>query len=124
MKLKFLLASLALAACGSSEAPAPTDSLTAEELAAGKDTFAKTCVLCHGAEGRGDGDASAGFDPKPRDLSDAAWQDSVDDEYISKIIQYGGGAVGKSPAMPATPLLKGKPKVLKALVAHVRSLKK
>ena len=57
-------------------------------------------------------------------LQDSAWQKSVSDEYIEQILQYGGAAVGKSPAMPANPDLMSKPAVVAALRAHVRSLAK
>lgn len=82
------------------------------------------CTVCHGASGLGDGPGSASLDPKPRNFSDATWQDSVNDEHIEKIIVYGGIAVGKSAAMPSNPDLNDKPAVVKALRAHVRGLKK
>jgi len=61
--------------------------------------------------------------PQPRNLRDAAFQTKVDDAYLEKVIQFGGAAVGKSPAMPPNPDLADKPEVLKALRAHVRSLR-
>ena len=81
-------------------------------------------MTCHGASGGGDGPASAGLAPKPRNFQDAAWQKSVSDEYLAQIIQYGGAAVGKSAAMPPNPDLMSKPEVVAALAAHVRSLAK
>jgi len=94
-----------------------------DPAAAAKEIFATRCTPCHGAEGRGDGAASASLDPKPRDFHLADWQQSVTDEHIEKIIQYGGAAVGKSPAMPANPDLKD-PAVIKAIAAIVRELGK
>ncbi len=85
--------------------------------------FATRCTPCHGAGGRGDGPASAGLTPKPRNFTDPKWQGGVTDEHLEKIIQYGGSAVGKSPAMPSNPDLMSKPEVVSALRAHVRSLK-
>lgn len=84
--------------------------------------FTTRCVTCHGAEGAGDGAASAGLNPRPRNFQDDDWQSSVTDEHIERIIQYGGAAVGKSPAMPANPDLTGKPEVVSALREHIRSL--
>jgi mono/diheme cytochrome c family protein len=81
-------------------------------------------VTCHGPNGAGDGPASAGLVPPPRNFQDAAWQKSVTDEHIEKIVQYGGAAVNKSPAMPANPDLMSKPAVVAALRAHVRALAK
>lgn len=88
------------------------------------DLFAGRCTLCHGAQGAGDGPASAGLTPRPRNLRDRAWQTGVTDEHIEKIITYGGAAVGKSPAMPPNPDLNSKPGVVAALREHIRSLAK
>lgn len=131
-----LAAGLALAACGGSKsdssgagtaagtaapAPAPPPAPAGDPAAKAKEIFSQRCVPCHGAEGKGDGVASKGLTPPPRNFSDPAWQGSVTDEHIEKIIHYGGAAVGKSPAMPANPDLSD-PAVLAALRAHVRSL--
>ena len=86
-----------------------------------QDIFSGRCTPCHGPQGKGDGPASAGLNPKPANFSDPAWQKSVTDEHIEKIISYGGGAVGKSPAMPPNPDIADKP-VVKALRKHIREL--
>ena len=132
---------LALAACGGSKsdnasgggaasgtaAPAPTTPTPTAPAGGGdptakaKEIFSQRCVPCHGAEGKGDGVASKGLTPPPRNFSDPAWQTSVTDEHIEKIIHYGGAAVGKAPTMPANPDLNDAA-VLAALRAHVRSL--
>lgn len=72
--------------------------------------------MCHGTAGKGDGAASAGLNPKPKNLADAAWQKSVTDDYLEKVISGGGASVGKSPLMPAASDLK------KEQVAALRSL--
>jgi mono/diheme cytochrome c family protein len=126
-----------LAACGGKEAAAPAPAPVAapapaaapaaeptqDPTAEAKQIFATRCTPCHGPEGKGDGPASKGLTPPPRNFSDATWQQSVTDDHIEKIIQYGGAAVGKSPAMPANPDLPSKPAVVTALRTHVRSLK-
>ncbi|MBK7073200.1 MAG: c-type cytochrome [Myxococcales bacterium] len=127
---------LTLAACGGSKsdnagagtasgtaapAPTPTPAPTGDPTAKAKEIFSQRCVPCHGAEGKGDGVASKGLTPPPRNFGDPAWQASVTDEHIEKIIHYGGAAVGKAPTMPANPDLSD-PAVLAALRAHVRSL--
>jgi pyruvate dehydrogenase E2 component (dihydrolipoamide acetyltransferase) len=66
-------------------------------------------------------DPKAEAETKPRDYSDAAWQKSVDDAYLAKVIVEGGAAVGKSPLMVANADLKDKPAVVTELVAKVRS---
>ncbi|HEY1097715.1 MAG TPA: cytochrome c [Myxococcota bacterium] len=86
--------------------------------------FNTRCAACHGVNGKGDGLAAAALNPKPRDYSDKAWQASVDDNYIAKVIVEGGAAVGKSPLMAANADLKDKPDVVKALVAKIRTFGK
>jgi len=71
------------------------------DAAKGKETFQNTCAACHGAEGKGDGVASAALDPKPRNLSDAAYVSTKTDEHLYKVISEGGASVGLSPMMAA-----------------------
>jgi mono/diheme cytochrome c family protein len=99
------------------EAPSADDAKRAKEI------FASRCADCHGASGRGDGSMSGLFDPRPRDLTKAEWQDSVTDDYIEKIVLEGGPAVGKSMMMPANPDLKDEPQLVEAIRALVRGLR-
>lgn len=126
MTTRVLLALFALAACGKKSEDKPPEPLTvapsAEAVAQAKTVFAQRCVTCHGATGTGDGPASASLNPKPRNYTDSAWQASVDDAYIEKIIKFGGAAVGKSPAMPNNPDLSSE--VISALKDIVRSFNK
>jgi len=130
------IAAVAPAGCSrSSEAPSapqpaatpPSAAPAAPSATAPKDEaqqiFASRCATCHGVNGAGNGPASGGLDPKPRNFHDPVWQASVTDEHIEQIIQYGGAAVGKSAAMPSNPDLTSKPEVVTALRAYVRSLK-
>ena len=98
----------------------------AEPSAAAKEEatniFKSRCASCHGATGKGDGAASAGLNPKPRNFSDAAWQKGATDEHLENIIVKGGAAVGKSAAMPSNPDLEAKVEVVKALRMHIRTL--
>ncbi len=94
----------------------------ADAAAEAKEIFSTRCATCHGPQGKGDGPAGAALNPKPRAFSDPAWQKSVTDEHIEKIIVGGGTAVGKSAMMPPNPDLASKPDVVKALCAHVREL--
>ena len=103
--------------------PAPTKSSDAARAEA-QEIFASRCTPCHGATGGGDGAASAGLTPPPRNFHDKTWQSAVTDDHIEKIIQYGGAAVGKSPAMPSNPDLMSKPEVVAALREYVRNLGK
>lgn len=116
-------AALGLVACNKSAPDQPKGPVIgAAERAEATQIFAGRCTTCHGATGRGDGPASAGLTPRPRDFSDKSWQQSVTDEHIEKIIQLGGAAVGKNAAMPPNPDLTAKPAVIAALREHVRQL--
>ena len=112
----------ATAPAASTAAPAAGGAPSAAAKKEAQDIFKTRCTPCHGATGKGDGAASAGLTPKPRNFSLTEWQKSVTDEHIDKIIVYGGAAVGKSPAMPANPDLNGKDDVVAALRMHVRNL--
>jgi len=132
MSKKFLLVFLACAALlgcdkkpsggaagAASAAATGGGSAAAEALTA----FNGKCVVCHGASGKGDGAGAAALDPKPRNFTDAKWQDSVTDEQIKKTILGGGLAVGKSAVMPPNPDMKGKDALLDELVKKIRSFK-
>jgi mono/diheme cytochrome c family protein len=105
------------------EAPADTDAISATAVAKAEEIFATRCFTCHGSAGAGDGPASAGLTPRPRDFRDPVWQDSVSDDHLVKIISYGGAAVGKAPTMPGNPDLVAQRDVLAALAAHIRNLR-
>jgi mono/diheme cytochrome c family protein len=111
------------AATAPQAAPAPPPAASAvDAMAEAKQIFETRCFTCHGPQGAGDGPASKGLTPPPRNFQDPAWQKSVTDAHIEQIIQYGGAAVGRSPAMPGNPDLTSRPEVVAALRAHVRSL--
>jgi mono/diheme cytochrome c family protein len=74
--------------------------LAAGDSAKGKAAFQQYCAGCHGAAGKGDGAMGAAMNPKPKDLSNKAFNASLKEDYLVKIIKEGGPAVGKSPLMP------------------------
>lgn len=140
MKIKFffcflfgLSVVLLLAGCnkGKSDDAEESKDTTEEEVvvigeamrAQAKETFISRCSSCHGTLGKGDGPASKGLTPPPRNFTDATWQSNIDDAYLARIIQYGGGAVGRSVAMPSHPDLGGNKELLAALIQYIRSLK-
>jgi mono/diheme cytochrome c family protein len=102
--------------------PEPAAEAAADPVAEAKEIYANRCTVCHGAGGKGDGAGSAALDPKPRDFTSADWQKEVTDDHLSKIIVYGGTAVGKAPTMPANPDLDAKPEVVAELVKFIREL--
>ena len=97
---KFLLAMLLLAPC-IVISTALVRAAEKGDAAKGKETFQTTCAACHGAEGKGDGVASAALDPKPRNLTDAAFMSTQSDDRVYKVISEGGASVGLSPMMAA-----------------------
>lgn len=89
-----------------------------------KEIFASRCAVCHGASGKGDGPGAAALTPKPRDYTDKAWQKTIADDYLEKVIVGGGPAVGKSPMMPPNPDLASKPDVVKGIRTIIRDFAK
>ncbi len=93
------------------------------DLAKGQAAFQKYCASCHGPTGKGDGPMGARMNPKLKDFADKAYNVSMKDDYLSKIILEGGKAVGKSPMMPK---MGGtlKEDDAKDVIAYLRSLAK
>lgn len=128
----------ATGACGKNSQPPPPSSGTpnaqqesgpSRPAAGGQPSqaqamFNTVCVMCHGADGTGNGPASASLNPKPRNYTDPAWQTSITDDQIKDIILKGGAGVGKSPAMPGQPQLQEHPDVLDGLVQIIRGFGK
>ena len=73
----------------------------AQDAAAGQEIYEQYCALCHGPQGKGDGSLSANLDPKPRDHTDGAYMNALNDAHLLNVIGAGGGAAGLSPIMPA-----------------------
>lgn len=86
----------ALAAASGAEAD---EFRTTEEASVvrGSIVFKTYCILCHGANGEGDGRASKIHDPKPANLT----LSFLTDAQKEIIIRKGGASVGRSAVMPA-----------------------
>jgi caa(3)-type oxidase subunit IV len=73
-----------------------------ELVARGKELFASNCVTCHGAAGHGDGPASAGLNPKPRNFTVAeGWKNGRKPSQIFGTLTKGLNAMpsfGSSPS--------------------------
>ena len=66
---------------------------------AGKETYTKNCISCHGESGRGDGAAAASLDPPPGNL--ARDQKEMSDAYMLWRISEGGMMDPFNSVMPA-----------------------
>ena len=64
---------------------------TPESVAAGKRTYARLCVNCHGPGGKGDG-GGAGGGGRPADLTGSAWEYGSSDGEIFSVIHDGSSA--------------------------------
>jgi cytochrome c553 len=85
-----------------------------------KENWEKTCVKCHGPDGKGD--TKMGQKLSIKDLTDAKLQAELKDDQAFKSIKEGiKDSEGKIKMKPAEGLSDDD---IKALVAHVRSLKK
>ena len=85
-----------------------------------KENWDKQCAKCHGAEGKGD--TKMGQKLSIKDLTDAKLQAELKDDKAFKSIKEGvRDADGKVKMKPAEGLSDDE---IKALVAHVRTLKK
>ncbi|HOZ33738.1 MAG TPA: c-type cytochrome [Tabrizicola sp.] len=102
MRWTMLLLPLALGAC------------VDRELPTGAEDFATFCAACHGAGGKGDGPAAAGWGRKPADLTGLAARNGgtfPGTKVMAKIWGYTGvapgGQDGMSPMPEFGPLLQG-----------------
>ena len=85
-----------------------------------KQTYEKTCVPCHGANGKGDGTVGKMLKPPPQDFTAAL--KGVSDADIGKTIKEGGKGVGKAPTMPAYGA-KLSDEQIEGLVQYIKGLK-
>ena len=63
----------------------------------GAKVFQKSCALCHGPEGKGDGRIKS--NPPPRNLTDAAALKTTSDWELYQVILNGGQILGLAPTM-------------------------
>jgi mono/diheme cytochrome c family protein len=125
-RLLVAISILLLAACQRAarvpEAVAPAHA-SIYEMQIGKQAFQKYCAGCHGETGQGDGFNSFNLDPRPRDLSDPAFQKSKSNADLADTIRRGGAGVGLSSLMPPWGHTLDARHV-DAVVLYVRSLKR
>ncbi len=116
---------LALTACARrlpAKAPArPT--MPSYELRLGRATYQHYCQTCHGETGAGDGFNAFNLDPRPRDISDPAFQKKKTDAEFADAIVRGGAGVGLSPLMPPWGRTLSRAEVDQTIL-YIRSLSK
>lgn len=100
----------------------PTLVLADPNVNKGKEVFTIYCTSCHGNEGRGDGPAASGLNPKPANFHDSNRAAKMTEKAQVNIVTNGGPVEGLSPMMP------GFGETISAediqnVVAYIRSLK-
>ena len=112
MKKNSIVAPLSLAAALAAVVSAPHPAAAAD---ARSENFQTHCAVCHGDDGRGQ--TEEGKKKGARDLTNAKWQDKVDDGRLIRSVTKGHD---KMPAFEK----KLSADEIKALVAEVRTLAK
>jgi mono/diheme cytochrome c family protein len=96
---------------------------TPADAAAGAAIYATYCAACHGATGDGDTPFAQALDPPPTAHSNGTYMNALTNDYLFKLIQEGGAAVGKSANMaPWGGTLSDAQ--IRDVIAHIRSLAK
>jgi len=81
------------------EAPSDPDTVIEADAELGKADYQIFCASCHGESGDGDGPVAQALNPKPVRHSDCAYMNPLTDDYLFKVIKFGGTSVGKSAMM-------------------------
>jgi mono/diheme cytochrome c family protein len=71
-----------------------------DEYATGRSLYEEKCMICHGANGKGDGPAASGFSKKPADFTQAKLWEGDAEKKIAETIRKGHGPM---PAFRLTP---------------------
>lgn len=99
--------------------PEPVGFRLTGDLERGALVFRKSCALCHGPEGKGNGRIKS--DPPPRDLTDPKVLKTATDWELYQVIVEGGQVLGLAPKMlPWKDMLEERE--LRDVAAYVRSL--
>jgi cytochrome c5 len=64
-----------------------------DPLVLGNKIYQERCALCHGPEGKGDGPAAAGLNPKPRNHTDGTYMKTRTDDQLLEVIHHGKGGM-------------------------------
>ncbi len=76
-----------------------------ELIAHGKKIYGYNCALCHGNEGKGDGTAGMGLNPRPRNLVEGKWRkgDGLTDHFLVLANGIEGGSMASYKAQIKIP---------------------
>ncbi len=86
----------------------------------GAQIYKEYCAQCHGAEGKGDGPAASGLEPKPAVHANIPFE-KIPLDYLYNVIYYGGISVGKSPLMPYWGLTIGGEQGVADVIAYLKA---
>lgn len=121
--LSFLVWAAAVSLSAWAVPPAPKDFKLQGDPARGKAVYDKSCALCHGPAGAGNGPMAASLSPQPKDLTNRAIMAKRSDWEVYLVIRDGGKALGLSPQMFAYKSMLTDQQI-RDVAAHVRSLAK
>ena len=86
----------------------------------GATIYKEYCAQCHGAEGKGNGPAASGLEPKPAVHANIPFE-KIPLDYLYNVIYYGGKGVGKSPLMPYWGLTIGGTQGVSDVIAYLKT---
>lgn len=86
----------------------------------GATIYKEYCAQCHGAEGKGDGPAASGLEPKPAVHANIPFE-KIPLDYLYNVIYYGGKGVGKSTLMPYWGLTIGGKQGVADVIAYLKT---
>jgi cytochrome c oxidase cbb3-type subunit 3 len=89
------------AAAETPDTPPPRGALVQADAEAGKADYRIYCASCHGESGAADGPIAQTLNPKPARHNDGAYMNALTDDYLFKVVKFGGASVGKSSMMAA-----------------------
>ncbi len=81
------------------DTPSDQSAVVDADAKAGEADYQVYCASCHGGAGAGDGPVAQALNPKPARHDDGAYMNPLTDDYLFKVIKFGGASVGKSPMM-------------------------